>query len=115
MFDFKRLGADAPAAIVINVNSPEVPNEPPRTFTFNVEDQRSGTIDTSIALVANRRYEAAIAVTSRDGVPTAPLVVTIEARVSTKRMVTARVGKVVQPVVEKVRDLFRRRRGGDGP
>jgi hypothetical protein len=114
-FDFKRLGAAAPAAILINVNSPEVPNEPPRTFTFNVEDQRAGTINTAITLVPQRRYIAAIAVTSRDGVPSAPLIVTIEAKVSTKRMVTARVGKVVQPVVEKLRDLLGRRRGSDGP
>ena len=49
-FDFKRLGAKAPAVIVVNVNSPDVPDEPPRTFTFNVEDQRAGRIVTSIAL-----------------------------------------------------------------
>jgi hypothetical protein len=114
-YDFRKLGPDAPAVIVINVNSPGVPNEPPRTFTFNVEDQRAGKIDTSITLVPGQAYVAAIAVTSRKGVPSAPLVVPIEASGSVKRMVTARVGAVVQPLIERVRDLFGRGRGGDGP
>jgi hypothetical protein len=115
-FDFKEPREDPPAVIVINVNSPDVPTEPPRTFTFNVEDQRAGKIDTSITLAPDRSYEAAIAVTSRKGVPSAPLVLTIDARVSVKRMITARAGRIVQPAIERVRDLLgRRRRPNDEP
>ena len=115
-FDFKNLKSpDPPAVILINVNSPGVPNEQPRTFTFNVEDQRAGKIDTSITLVPGQAYVASIAVTSRKGVPSAPLVVPIETSVSVKRMVTARVGAVVQPLIERVRNLFGRGGGGDGP
>jgi hypothetical protein len=116
-FDFARLGANAPAVIVVNVNSPDVPDEPPRTFTFNVEDQREGRIVTSIALVPDRDYEARIAVTSRDGVPSAPLVLPLAARATgRKAMITARVGAFLGPLVERLRGVLgRRRRAGDGP
>jgi len=115
-FDFRRLGEKAPAVIVVNVNSPAVPNEPPRTFTFNVEDQRASRIVTSIVLAPDRDYEAHIAVTSRDGVPSAPLLRFLRAKEKgPKTTITSRVGAFVGPIAQKVRGIFRRRRGGDGP
>jgi hypothetical protein len=116
-FDFTRLGEQAPAVVIINVNSSEVPDEPPRSFTFNVEDQRAGKIVTSIALVPGRGYDVHIAVTSRQGIPSAPLVRVLPAReVSVKTVVTARVGVVVGRATEWVRGkVGRRRGGGDGP
>jgi hypothetical protein len=115
-FDFTRLAEEPPAVIVVNVNSSEVANEPPRTFTFNVEDQRAGRIVTSIALVAGRSYEAHIATTSRAGVPSAPLLRYLPGRdIRPKTTVTSRVGAFVGPLVGKVKDIFRKRGGGEGP
>jgi hypothetical protein len=116
-FDFTRLGAQAPAVIVVNVNSAQVPDEPPRSFTFNVEDQRAGRIVTSITLAPGRDYDAQIAVTSRDGLPSAPLHRSLPAKVvRPKTSITSRVSAFVGPAVERVRDLLGRRRGaGDGP
>jgi hypothetical protein len=116
-FDFTRLGTRAPAVVVVNVNAPGVPDEPPRSFTFNVEDQRAGRIVTSIALVPDRDYEAHIAVTSADGVPSAPLLRFLRAREpDRKRTITSRVSAFVGPLVERVRGVLGRRRdAGDGP
>jgi hypothetical protein len=116
-FDFTRLGAQAPAVIVVNVNSSEVPDEPPRAFTFDVEDQRAGRIVTSIALVPGRDYDARIAVTSRDGIPSAPLLRYLPARdVRPKTTLTSRVGAFLGPLVERLRGALGRHRGrGEGP
>ena len=79
-FDFTRLAEQAPAVIVVNVNSSEVVGEPPRAFTFNVEDRLAARIVTSIALVPGRDYVVCIAATSRQGIPSAPLVRFLPAR-----------------------------------
>jgi hypothetical protein len=71
-YDFSGLSEDQrPAVVTVNVNSPEVATEPPRTFTFNVEDQVAGDISTSIALAPGKEYDVHVATTSRDGVPSA--------------------------------------------
>jgi hypothetical protein len=116
-FDFTRLGAQAPAVIVVNVNSPSVRDEPPRSFTFDVQDQRAGRIVTSIALVPGQDYDVRIAVNSRDGVPSAPLLRFLPARgARPKTTVASRVGAFLGRVVERLRSVLPGGRGGgEGP
>ena len=114
-FDFGRLeGTARPSVIVVNVNAPELATEPPRTFTFNVEDQLSGRIDTSIVLAPGVAYEARIAVTTKDGRPSAPLILAVTPRRGLRTTILTRIATVVRPVQERIIHIFHRRRG-EGP
>jgi hypothetical protein len=114
-FNFGHLeGPARPVALVVNVNAPELKSEPPRTFTFNVEDQRSGSIETSIVLAPGVEYEARIAVTTKDGRPSAPLILPVLARRTLRTTILTRVAVIVRPVQERVIHIFRRP-GRDGP
>jgi hypothetical protein len=111
-FDFGNLkGASRPVALVVNVNAPALKTEPPRTFTFNVEDQRSGTVETSIALAPGVDYEARIAVTTADGTPSAPLILPVKPRRKLRTTVLTRIATVVRPVQEAIIRILHRRRG----
>jgi VPS62-like protein len=115
-YDFTDMGAGAPAVVVLNVNSPEVPDEPPRTFTFNVEDQRAGSIVTSIELVDGVDYEAKIATTSRDGEPTAPLERDLPANDDApKTTVLSEIGEFFSGLEEKLTGVFGGRSKPGGP
>jgi hypothetical protein len=114
-YDFSdRKGDDRPAALVVNVNSADLPNEPPRTFTFNVEDQCAGKIETTIDLQPGANYEARVAVTTKGGEPSAPLIVPVRPVATFRTTVLTKVAVVVRPVQEWVTRLFNRRRR-DGP
>jgi hypothetical protein len=114
-FDFGRLeGVARPVVIVVNVNAPELKTEPPRTFTFNVEDQRSGRIETSIVLTPGVAYEARIAVTTQDGRPSAPLIQPVNPSRKLRTTILTRIATVVRPVQERIIHIFNRRRG-EGP
>ncbi len=114
-FDFSdRVGAARPVALVVNVNSPDVKDEPPRTFTFNVEDQRKGTIETEIALRPGASYEARIAVTTKDGEPSAALIMAVRPSSTLPTTVLTKIAIVIRPVQEWITRLLNRRRG-DGP
>jgi hypothetical protein len=114
-YDFTRIeGAACPVALVINVNAPSLKTEPPRTFTFNVEQQRAGKIETSIALAPNVDYEAAIAVTRRDGQPSAPLILPVVTERKLRTTILTTVANFVRPVQEWFIRLFQRG-SRDGP
>jgi hypothetical protein len=114
-FDFGDLqGSARPVAVVVNVNSPELKDEPPRSFTFNVEDQRAGRIETSIDLRPGVGYEARIAVTTKDGRPSAPRILPVLAPRTLRTTVLTKIATLVRPVQEWVIHIFARRRG-DGP
>jgi hypothetical protein len=114
-FDFGNLeGAARPVAIVVNVNAPELKTEPPRTFTFNVEDQRAGRIETSIVLAPGVDYEARIAVTTKDGRPSAPLILPVKPPRKLRTTILTRIATAVRPVQERIIRIFHRGRG-DGP
>jgi hypothetical protein len=114
-FDFGNLqDVSRPVALVVNVNAPSLKSEPPRTFTFNVEDQRSGRIETTIALAPGVAYEARIAVTTDEGKPSAPLILPIDPPRQLRTTVLTEIATVVRPVQERIIHLFQWRRGG-GP
>jgi hypothetical protein len=114
-FDFSgRRGPDQPVALVVNVNSPDVADEPPRTFTFNVQDQCAGKFETAIALRPGAAYEARVAVTTRSGEPSAPLIVPVRPAGTLRTTVLTKIAVVIRPVQEFVTRLFNRRRR-DGP
>ena len=98
----------------MNVNAPELATEPPRTFTFNVEDQLSGRIETSIVLAPGVAYEARIAVTTKDGRPSAPLILPVTPQRKLRTTILTRIATVVRPVQERIIHIFHRRRG-EGP
>lgn len=102
-FDFGNLeGTSRPVAVVVNVNAPSLKTEPPRTFTFNVEDQRSGKIETTIELAPGVAYEARIAVTTKDGKPSAPLILPVDPPRTLRTTVLTRIATVVRPVQERI-------------
>jgi hypothetical protein len=114
-FDFANLDDTArPVVIVVNVNAAELETEPPRTFTFNVEDQRSGRIETTITLAPGVAYEARIAVTTKDGKPSAPLIMPVDPPRKLRTTVLTRIATIVRPVQEVIIRIFRRR-GAEGP
>jgi len=114
-FDFGNLeGTARPVALVVNVNAPSLKAEPPRTFTFNVEDQRAGRIETTIKLAPGVEYEARIAVTTKDGEPSAPLILPVDPPRTLRTTVLTRIATIVRPLQERIIHIFHRR-GGEGP
>jgi hypothetical protein len=114
-FDFSGLeGGSRPVAVVVNVNAPSLAAEPPRTFTFNVEDQRSGKIETTIKLEPGVAYEARVAVTTKDGKPSAVLIMPVDPPRTLRTTVLSKIGAVIAPLQERIIRLFHKR-GGEGP
>jgi hypothetical protein len=114
-FDFADIDGPArPVAVVVNVNAPSLETEPPRTFTFNVEDQRSGKIETTIKLAPGVAYEARIAVTTQDGKPSAPLIASVDPPRTLRTTVLTRIAAIIRPLQERIIHLFTKPRG-DGP
>jgi hypothetical protein len=114
-FDFSgRTGADEPIALVVNVNSPQLKDEPPRTFTFDVANQRKGKIETDIALRSGASYDASIAVTTKSGEPSAALIMPVRPSGTLPTTILAKLGVVIRPVSEWLTRLFNRP-GRDGP
>jgi hypothetical protein len=114
-FDFGNLDdAARPVALVVNVNAADLKTEPPRTFTFNVEDQRSGRIETTIKLAPGVAYEARIAVTTQDGKPSAPRITPIDPPRTLRRTVLTRIATIVRPLQERIIHLFNKARR-EGP
>ena len=108
-YDFANLeGPECPVALVINVNAPALKDEPPRTFTFNVESQRAGKVETSIKLAPKVDYEASVAVTRRDGQPSAPMTLAVLTERKLRTTVLTNIAKFVRPLQERLIRLFRR-------
>jgi hypothetical protein len=55
-FDFTRRTGPPPLKLVVNVNSPDEPGVPPKTFTFDIQEPKRG-IDTGVPLSAKKHYE----------------------------------------------------------
>jgi hypothetical protein len=62
--DFSRRTRPPPVKLVVNVNSPNEPGVPPKSFTFDVQDQPRG-VDTGFPLDAKKRYEVYTSITVR--------------------------------------------------
>jgi hypothetical protein len=114
-FDFGNLDDTAqPVAVVVNANATNLKTEPPRTFTFNVEDQRSARIETTIKLAPGVTYEARIAVTTKDGKPSAPLIMPLDPPRTPRTTVLTRIATILRPLQERIIHLFNKPRG-EGP
>ena len=64
-FDFERRDP-APRSLVVTVNSRDETGVPPRTYTFSLEDTRSGTLNTRIPTDPARHYDVYTSTTAGD-------------------------------------------------
>jgi hypothetical protein len=106
--------ADAPVGIVVNVNSHDEPDMPPRTFTFDVRDRRAGSWTVpGLELARGRAYEVLASTVRAEGLPSAAGRTWLEPE--KKRLsetVTGEIGHFVAVVAAKVGLLRTRLRLG---